>query len=277
MINVFLDAALLILAGMSVMAVVGLRARDNSLVDIAYGPLFVLAGWGAWLAADGMSDLQPRPLMLLTLVSVWGVRLGLHIGLRDRGRGEDFRYRRFREEWGDTIVWRSLLQIYLLQGAVVLVIATPILLAIAAPGGRLGVADGIGVLLFAAGLLFEAVRDWQMTVFKRQGENRGRLIRSGLWRFSRHPNYFGEALLWWGIFLIGLGAGSGWYGLVSPLVIAFLLLKVSGIPMLEAKYRDNPEFADYKARTSAFFPWFPRREGHVTNPHEKRRGNGSTE
>ena len=138
-------------------------------------------------------------------------------------------------------------------------------------------ADGIGVLLFAAGFLFEAVSDWQMTVFKRQGENRGRLIRSGLWRFSRHPNYFGEALLWWGIFLIGLGAGSGWYGLVSPLVIAFLLLKVSGIPMLEAKYRDNPEFADYKARTSAFFPWFPRREGHVTNPHEKRRGNGSTE
>ena len=277
MINVFLDAALLILAGMSVMAVVGLRARDNSLVDIAYGPLFVLAGWGAWLAADGMSDLQPRPLMLLTLVSVWGVRLGLHIGLRHRGRGEDFRYRRFREEWGDTIVWRSLLQIYLLQGAVVLVIATPILLAIAAPGGRLGVADGIGVLLFAAGFLFEAVSDWQLTVFKRQGENRGRLIRSGLWRFSRHPNYFGEALLWWGIFLIGLGAGSGWYGLVSPLVIAFLLLKVSGIPMLEAKYRDNPEFADYKARTSAFFPWFPRREGHVTNPHEKRRDNGSTE
>ena len=277
MTNVFLDAALLILAGMSVMAVVGLRARDNSLVDIAYGPLFVLAGWGAWLAADGMSDLQPRPLLLLTLVSVWGVRLGLHIGLRHRGRGEDFRYRRFREEWGDTIVWRSLLQIYLLQGAVVLVIATPILLAIAAPGGRLGVADGIGVLLFAAGFLFEAVSDWQMTVFKRQGENRGRLIRSGLWRFSRHPNYFGEALLWWGIFLIGLGAGSGWYGLVSPLVIAFLLLKVSGIPMLEAKYRDNPEFADYKARTSAFFPWFPRREGHVTNPHEKRRGNGSTE
>ena len=134
MINVFLDAALLILAGMSVMAVVGLRARDNSLVDIAYGPLFVLAGWGAWLAADGMSDLQPRPLLLLTLVSVWGVRLGLHIGLRHRGRGEDFRYRRFREEWGDTIVWRSLLQIYLLQGAVVLVIATPILLAIADPG-----------------------------------------------------------------------------------------------------------------------------------------------
>ncbi|KAB2887670.1 MAG: DUF1295 domain-containing protein [Desulfobulbaceae bacterium] len=277
MADVFLDAALLILAGMSVMAIVGLRARDNSLVDIAYGPLFVLAGWGAWLTADGISPLHPRPLLLLALVSIWGLRLGLHIGLRHRGRGEDFRYRRFREEWGDTIVWRSLLQIYLLQGAVVLVIATPILLAIADPGGGLGAADGIGVLLFAAGFLFEAVSDWQMTVFKRQAEHRGRLIQSGLWRFSRHPNYFGEALLWWGIFLIGLGAGNGWVGLVSPLAIAFLLLKVSGIPMLEAKYRDNPEFADYQARTSAFIPWFPRREGPVTSPHEKRRDNGSTE
>lgn len=277
MTSVFLNAALLILAGMTVMAVVGLRARDNSLVDIAYGPLFVLAGWGAWLAADGMSQLQSRPLLLLILVTVWGVRLGLHIGLRHRGRGEDFRYRRFREEWGETIVWRSLLQIYLLQGAVVLVIATPIMLAIADAGGRLGLADGLGVLLFAAGFLFEAVSDWQMTVFKRQEENRGRLIQKGLWRYSRHPNYFGEALLWWGIFLIGLGAGNGWYGMVSPLTIAFLLLKVSGIPMLEAKYRDNPEFAAYKSRTSAFIPWFPRREALVTSPHKKRRDNGSTE
>jgi steroid 5-alpha reductase family enzyme len=258
--SVFFNAALLILAGMTVMSVIGLRTRDNSLVDIAYGPLFVLSGWGAWLAADGMSHLHPRPLLLLALVSIWGVRLGLHIGLRHRGRGEDFRYRRFREEWGDTIIWRSLLQIYLLQGAVVLVIATPILLAIADPGGRLGPVDGIGALLFAAGFLFEAVSDWQMTVFKRQTQNRGRLIRSGLWRYSRHPNYFGEALLWWGIFLIGLGAGSGWYGLVSPLTIAFLLLKVSGIPMLEAKYRDDPEFAAYKASTSAFIPWFPSRQ-----------------
>ena len=259
--SVFFSAALLIGAGMSVMAVIGLRQKDNSLVDIAYGPLFVLAGWGTWLAAGGVADIQPRPLLLLALVTVWGVRLGLHIGLRHRGRGEDFRYRKFREEWGDTVVWRSLLQVYLLQGAVVLVIATPILLAIADPGESLGAVDGIGALLFAAGFLCEAVSDWQMAAFKRKAGNRGRLIDSGLWRYSRHPNYFGEALLWWGIFLIGLGAGNGWYGLVSPLTIAFLLLKVSGIPMLEAKYRDNPEFAAYVARTSAFVPWFPRKEG----------------
>lgn len=277
MASVFFNAALLILAGMCAMCIVGLQARDNSLVDIAYGPLFVLAGWGAWLAADTPSQLHQRPLLLLILVSLWGVRLGLHIGLRHRGRGEDFRYRKFREEWGETIVWRSLLQIYLLQGAVVLVVATPVLLAIAAPGGDLGVLDGIGVLLFAAGFLFEAVSDWQMTVFKGKAENRGRLIQKGLWRYSRHPNYFGEALLWWGIFLIGLGAGHGWYGLVSPLTIAYLLLKVSGIPMLEAKYRDNPEFAVYKARTNAFIPWFPRRLGPLADPQEKRRDDGGTE
>ena len=252
------SAALTLLVYMCLMYLVGLLARDNSLVDIAYGPAFVVAGWSAWWQAG--AEAQFRPILLLVLVTLWGVRLGLHLGIRHRGRGEDFRYRQFREAWGRTILWRSFLQIYLLQGAVVLVILMPVLLAIGAPGSGPRWTDLAGVLVFALGFLFEAIGDWQLLRFKRDPANRGRIIQEGLWTWTRHPNYFGEATLWWGILLVGLGSPLGLFGLISPLTIAFLLLKVSGIPMLEAKYEGDPEFEAYRARTSAFFPWPPRRQ-----------------
>ena len=254
--TVFVTAAELLVVYMSCMFVVGLRAKDNSLVDIAYGPAFLVACWGAWLFGSNM-PLHFRPLLLLFLLTLWGARLGLHIGLRHRGRGEDFRYQKFRKDWGKTIIWRSFLQIYMLQGAIVLIIASPVLLTIGAPGPGPQWSDFFGIFLFFLGFFFEAVSDWQVTIFKKGGANKGKIIMDGLWRYSRHPNYFGEATLWWGIFLIGLGSPFGLYGLIAPLTIAFLLLKVSGIPMLEAKYQGNAEFDAYKARTNAFFPWFP--------------------
>ena len=139
-----------------------------------------------------------------------------------RGTRLDFRYQKFRLDWGKTIIWRSFLQIYMLQGAIVLIIATPVLLTIGAPGGALQWSDLLGTILFILGLFFEAVSDWQVTIFKRGGANKGKIIMDGLWRYSRHPNYFGEATLWWGIFFIGLGSPLGLYGLIAPLTIAFL-------------------------------------------------------
>lgn len=260
---VWLTAGLAVLAGMGCMFLIGLWYKDNSLVDIAYGPLFILAGWSGWLAAGADTE-SFRPLLLLALVSLWGLRLGAHIGLRHRGRGEDFRYRNFRSQWGRNIIWRSLLQIYLLQGLIVLIIATPILVTIAAPGGPPRAGDFLGLLLFLIGFAWEAIADWQLMRFKRARAAAGRtsgIIRHGLWRYSRHPNYFGEALLWWGFFVLGLASPWGLFGLISPLVILWLLLRVSGIPMLEAKYRDDPEYAAYRATTSAFIPWPPRRSG----------------
>ena len=268
MATTFLTAAALLFVYMCCMFIVGMIARDNSLVDIAYGPAFLVACWGTWFFS-GAPTLHFRPLLLLALLTLWGLRLGLHIGARHRGRGEDFRYRKFRQDWGDTIIWRSFLQIYMLQGTVVLVIATPVLLSIGAPGGALAWSDVLGVLLFFLGFLFEAISDWQLLVFKKGGKNKGKIITHGLWRYSRHPNYFGEATLWWGIFFIGLSAQHGLYGLISPLTILFLLLKVSGIPMLEAKYQGNPEFQAYKARTNGFFPWFERRVETPPVPPEK--------
>jgi len=255
--SVFVSAALLLLFFMTLLFVIGLAAKDNSIADIAYGPAFLVAGWSG-LLLGGSGELQARSLLLLLLVSIWGLRLAIHLATRHHGRDEDFRYQNFRRQWGRTVVWRSFLQVYLLQGTIILLIATPILLSAAVPGPPLGPFDLLGVMIFATGLFFEAVSDYQLLRFKKDPANRGRIIMHGLWRYSRHPNYFGEALLWWGIFLLGLPGPHGWYGLIAPLAIAFLLLKVSGIPMLEVKYQNDPTFQAYRTRTNAFFPWPPK-------------------
>ncbi len=254
--NLFLLTALLLFCFMCLVFLLALRLEDNSIVDIAYGLGFVLIGWSGSLVY-GTGD--ARQLLLLALVSIWGLRLAGHIAARKRNEeGEDPRYQQWRESWGKTFVWRSFLQIYLLQGTVIYLVALPMLLVIRDPGGPLGWLDLFGVLIWLFGFAFEAIGDWQLLQFKGDTKNRGRIMRYGLWRFTRHPNYFGEATLWWGIFLIALGAPFGWLAIISPLLIDFLLLKVSGIPMLEERYVGNPEFERYQQRTSAFFPWFPK-------------------
>jgi len=248
-------AAAVIVTYMTCVFLVAMALKDNSIVDIAYGGAFVAVSWALFLTCGAG---HARQHLVLVLITLWGIRLALHLYVRHHGRGEDFRYRAWREAWGRSFVWRSYLQIYLLQGAVVFVVLWPVLLVLDSPGGALGAADLAGTLLWAAGFLFEAVGDWQLLRFTSDPANRGRIITHGLWRYTRHPNYFGEALLWWGVFLVGLPAPSGWTGAVSPLLIGFLLLFVSGIPMLEKKYEGVPEFEEYRRRTSAFVPWFPR-------------------
>ena len=232
-----------------------LHLRDNSIADIAYGPMFAIGSWTA-LLAHGSG--HPRQLLLVAMATLWGLRLALHIGVRNHGRGEDPRYRAWRESWGRWFVPRSFLQIYLLQGTIVLVISAPVLLAVHRPGGPLGPLDAAGVLVWSTGILFEAVGDAQLLRFLRDPSKRGLVLDTGLWRYTRHPNYFGEALLWWGPLLIALSTPHGLWAFVSPLTIAGLLLFVSGIPMLEAKMAENPAFRAYRARTSAFVPWFAR-------------------
>jgi steroid 5-alpha reductase family enzyme len=233
-----------------------LRLGDNSIADIAYGPMVAI---GVWAAALAHGSGHPRQWLLIAVVTVWGLRLAAHIWVRNRGRGEDPRYRAWRERWGRWVVLRSLLQIYVLQGTIVLVISAPVLLAVRQPGGPLGFLDAAGVLVWAVGLAFEAVGDAQLLRFVRDPSRRGLVLDTGLWRYTRHPNYFGEALLWWGPFLVALSTPDGVWALVSPLTIGALLLFVSGIPMLEARMARSPAFRAYQARTSAFVPWFPRR------------------
>lgn len=254
--NLFVLAAAVLFLYMNAIFILALRLKDNSIVDIAYGAAFVLVGWSTFVL---YGSAHPRQMLVLALITLWGVRLAGHIYLRKQGEsGEDSRYRQWREAWAKTFVWRSWLQIFMLQGAVVFLVAMPLLLIMRQPGPALGLLDVLGGVIWLIGFMFEAVGDWQLLRFKHNPAHRGHMMRQGLWRYTRHPNYFGEATLWWGIWLIALAAPWGAFAVISPLLINFLLLKVSGIPMLEAKYENHPEFADYKQRTNAFFPWFPK-------------------
>lgn len=241
---------------MTAVFLLALRLKDNSIVDIAWGPGFVLVAllsylWGGTPIA--------RHLLVTGLVTVWGIRLAVHIFLRKKGRGEDFRYAQWRQSWRKLFVLRSYFQVFFLQGVLLLLIAYPIININLSPARPLGIWDGLGFLVWTLGFVFEVASDAQMERFRRDPANKGRIIATGLWRFSRHPNYFGEATMWWGIFLIGLAVPRGWMGMLSPVLITFLLIKVSGVPMLEKKYAGNPEFAAYARRTSVFVPWFPKR------------------
>jgi len=186
------------------------------------------------------------------------MRLSLHVYLRNRGKPEDARYRAWRQEWGKNANIRSFLQVFLLQGLLLLIISLPVTSVIMAGSSAFTLWDAAGLFIWAMGFLFEAIGDWQLLRFKKDPAHKGRIIKTGLWRFSRHPNYFGEVTLWWGIYLIALSSGASWPVVIGPLTITFLILKVSGIPMLEKKYEGNPEFEAYRRRTSAFFPLPPK-------------------
>jgi steroid 5-alpha reductase family enzyme len=229
-----------------------LALRNAGIVDVFWGPGLVLVGW-LYFAFGGAAS--QRGLLVCLLVTIWGVRLALHIAVRNAGQGEDFRYAAWREQSASSFWWVSLFKVFLLQAVVLWIVSAPLMLA--QSGGsssRLGVFDGIGIALWAVGFAFEAVADWQLLRFKRDPANSGLVMRSGLWRLSRHPNYFGETLLWWGIGLIGL-AGGGPLSLVGPALLTFLLLKISGVAMLDrGMVERRPAYAEYIETTSAFLP-----------------------
>ncbi|MEI6213302.1 MAG: DUF1295 domain-containing protein [Desulfuromonadales bacterium] len=227
-----------------------IRGR-NDIADVAWGLGFILVAFVSLFSGNVYS---PRGLLVSGLVLVWGLRLALHIHSRNRGRGEDPRYRKWREEWGTWFVLRSFLQVFMLQGMLLLMVAVPIVFTNTAAAAPLGWLDLLGLAVWLYGFGFEAVGDWQLLMFIRDPGNKGKLMTFGLWRYSRHPNYFGEVTLWWGIWLMTLALPGGWLTVVGPLTITFLILKISGIPMLEKPYEDRADFQEYKRRTSAFFP-----------------------
>ena len=255
MIPTVTQTALLILIHATSWFLISLVRKRNDVADI---------GWGTGFIAVVAFQLFTQPIssvavLVYALVIFWGLRLATHIAMRSRGKTEDFRYRQWREEWGKSFIIRSFLQVYVLQGFFMLIISVPILIAGHAPEMSFNGFTVIGLLMWLIGFAFETIGDYQLSVFVKQKKNKGDIMQTGLWRYTRHPNYFGEVLLWWGIFVMVLPLKNGIWGIISPLTITFLLLYVSGIPMLEAKYKDNPQFQDYKRRTSAFFPLPPKK------------------
>jgi len=255
--STLLFASLIVFVYMSVFFLIAVARKDNSLADVAWGGGFILVALATFFRAPG--EAEARQVLATGLVIVWGVRLAVHIYFRNRGKAEDFRYAKWRRDWGKYFLLRSYLQVFLLQGALLVVIAWSVIFINMHPARGLSFLDALGLLVWATGFFFEAVGDYQLLRFTREPANKGRVMTTGLWRYTRHPNYFGEATMWWGIFLMALPLEGGYAALVSPLTITFLLLKVSGIPMLEKKLMETQEgYAEYARRTNAFVPWFPR-------------------
>jgi steroid 5-alpha reductase family enzyme len=246
----------LFLTGLSIMLIIGavtwllsLCMRDVSIVDSIWSLMFLAAA--IFYAAN--TPLDGRSWLVLTLVAIWALRLAIHLTWRNWGEPEDRRYREIREKYSPYFAIKSLFIIFVFQAVLASIVALPILPAISQPAA-LGLFDAFGLLLWLLGMGFEVVGDWQLARFKANPDNQGKVMQSGLWRYTRHPNYFGEWCIWWGFYLFAIPAG-GWWTIISPLLMTFLLLRFSGVSLLEKDIKERrPAYRDYIQRTNAFFP-----------------------
>ena len=236
--------------------IAGTMLKNNSIVDFGWGIGFVLI---AVYSNIRTGNTTVTALLVTLLVALWGGRLFYHIFRRNVGKPEDFRYANWRKEWGKWVIPRSFLQVYMLQGVFMLLIAFPIVLIHEKETAEFGLVTLLGLLVWLLGYFFEVVGDAQLKKFKQEPESKGKLMTTGLWSLTRHPNYFGEAAMWWGIYIISQSVGVAWWAIISPIVITWLLRFVSGVPMLEESMRKRPGFEEYAAKTNAFIPWIPKK------------------
>jgi len=265
--DVLVSTAAVTLAAVVLLWLISVVRADTSIVDPFWGPGFVLIAATAYLVGEGF---EPRRLLLTGMVAIWGLRLGFHLLGRNLHEGEDRRYRAMRAHWGSSFCWVSLGTVFLLQGVLMWIISIPIqtVATASAPPG-LAPTDVLGVALWCLGMFFEVFGDQQLRRFKADPGNKGKVLDTGLWAYTRHPNYFGDAMVWWGIFAVAAGVPAGWWTVFSPLVMNFFLLRVSGVAMLEKDIAERrPEYRAYIERTSAFIPRPPRPRG-AARPEER--------
>ena len=239
---------------------VALLKKDFSIIDTAWGLAFLTIFISSYFAFPVQKGI--RELVLGALILVWALRLSGYIFYRSLKTGkEDYRYAAWREEWGEKANITAYFRVYWLQTVLALLTASHLIVLNAfesqAPFGNWK--DFLGLTFWVIGFFFEAVGDFQKNRFKSDPQNKGRVMTSGLWRYTRHPNYFGEALLWWGSFFICLNHAPFYFVIWGPLLLHFFLLKVSGVAMLERKYEGNEEFSEYAKQTNSFLPWFPKK------------------
>ena len=254
--EIMLTVAIVIAAVMIITWVVSLVLRDASVVDPVWPLAFIAVAITALIAGGGD---EGRRILIACVVAIWGARLSIHLLLRNAGKGEDFRYAAMRAKRGHRFWLTSLVTVFLLQGLLVWVVSLPVQLS-AIPDRPLGWLAIIGAIVWVLGVVFEAIGDAQLTRFKANPASRGQVLDTGLWRYTRHPNYFGDFLVWWGIFLIAAESGAGAWGFAGPLLMTLLLVKVSGAGLLEKDIAvRRPGYADYVRRTSGFIPRPPKR------------------
>jgi steroid 5-alpha reductase family enzyme len=256
--EIFGTTALTVAGCMLALWLLSLALRDVSIVDVFWGLGFALiaALTFSW-THDGSAA---RRGLVATMVGLWGLRLAGYLLWRNAGQGEDPRYAAMRGYWGGRFPWVSLVTVFALQGVLMWIVSLPVQVVMAIPGARLGALDALGLAVWALGLCFQPVGAWQLARFRADPANRGRVMDRGLWRYTRHPNYFGDACAWWGVFLVALSSPYGIWSAVGPAVMTFLLMRVSGVPILERSiHKRRPDYVAYAKRTSAFFPRPPRK------------------
>ena len=251
------------LAGVTTMMFIGwlisLLYRNVTVVDSLWGLGFVLVAWLTYFSSDGFWG---RNILIAVLVTVWGLRLSIYLSLRNWGKGEDPRYGGWRKNSGDVFWLVSLFKVFILQALFLWVISLVLQIGqLAAKPAVFTPLDFIGTVIWVIGFAFETVGDWQLAQFKANPNNKGRVMDRGLWAYTRHPNYFGEFLVWCGIYLITLATPNSWWTIFSPVIVTAVLLKMTGIPLTEKGLVENrPGYSEYIKRTSAFVPWWPAKE-----------------
>lgn len=255
----YLEIGLITLIVFSLLWVLSLFLKNSSIVDIFWGFGFVVIAWITFFLTP--QGFLPRKMLLLTLVTLWGLRLSIHILLRNWGKPEDFRYQKWRQENGARWGWLSYFKVFLLQGLLQWLIAAPLVATQVSPQpSSLTVFDFIALFLWIIGFSFEAGGDWQLTQFIKHPENKDKILDSGFWRYTRHPNYFGDAAQWWAYTLLAITAGGLWT-ILSPIIMTVLLRNVSGVALLERSMVERkPAYKEYMQTTNAFIPWFPRKK-----------------
>ncbi len=248
MTHLFLTSVVVVLIYKTLVFGLSILLKRNDIADVSWGVSFILITFVALVQGNRGSNL----IMISLLVIIWGFRLATRIFLRNRKKKEDFRYAKLRKESGKHVLLVSFVEVYVLQGIIAVVVALPIILVASDKTQTFDNVGYIGFMVWLIGFFFEVVGDWQLDKFLAEDKNKGKIMQYGLWRYSRHPNYFGEIVMWWGIFLIA--ASSGLVAIIGPVVISYLIIKVSGVPMLENKYIGNKDYDEYKRKTSVLLP-----------------------
>lgn len=255
--HIYLPALAAIMTMMTILWLISIKIRNVSIVDLFWGFGFVLASAVYFMSTDGF---EIRKILLMTMVAIWGLRLSIYLVWRNLGKGEDFRYQKFRNDFGkDRYWWYSFISVFLVQGVLMWLISAPLLGAQFYAGNQLGILDFIGVAIWIIGFVFEAGGDIQLARFKANPSNKGKVLDTGFWHYTRHPNYFGDAAVWFGYGLICFSAGS-YIPILGSVLMTALIIKVSGVALLEKTLKETKlQYQEYIRKTSAFIPWFPKK------------------
>jgi steroid 5-alpha reductase family enzyme len=255
--HIYLLAFVAIMSMMTILWLMSIKIRNVSIVDLFWGFGFVVASAVYFINTEGF---ETRKILLMTMITIWGLRLSIYLAWRNIGKGEDFRYQKFRKDFGENRYWwYSFFSVFLLQGVLMWLISVPLLGAQFYAGNSLGILDFIGIVIWIIGFVFESGGDIQLARFKSDPANKGKVLDTGFWYYTRHPNYFGDTAVWFGYGLICISAGS-YFPVLGSILMTALIIKVSGVALLEKTLNTSkPGYQEYVRRTSAFIPWFPKK------------------